>query len=144
MITRIILLSAVTAFLILPNTCFALRCGSNIANTGDLKNEVLLACGTPFSKEVIGYIDQERNGDRIRVMKIEEWIIEDSNNYYSLVFEGNALVKIESAGTKQKAQKPNHLNDQAAGKRICGSLHRRWFSRVAVPPLIPTFGCHEK
>jgi Protein of unknown function (DUF2845) len=100
MIPKLILLFTIAAFMIFPSVSIAIRCGSNIANTGDLKNEVLLACGTPFSKEVIGYIDQEKDGDRIRVMKIEEWIIEDSNNYYSLVFEGNALVKIESAGTK--------------------------------------------
>lgn len=94
----IILLSAVVALFIIPQSSFALRCGNNLASVGDLKNEVLIACGSPFSKEVIGYIDQERDGDRIRVMNIEEWIIRVQNRYYSLVFEGNRLVKIESAG----------------------------------------------
>ena len=98
---KFILLSAVAIFLILPNVSFALRCGSSLANEGDLKHEVLLACGSPYSKELIGYIDQEKNGDRIRVMKIEEWIIEESGYYYSLVFEGNTLVKIKDAGKKK-------------------------------------------
>ena len=100
MIEKFILPLAFVALLILPNTSSALRCGSNLVDIGDLKHEVLLACGTPFSKEIIGYIDQERNGDRIRVMNIEEWIVEKGNSYYSLVFEGRKLTKIESAGTK--------------------------------------------
>ena len=98
--TRILLLVLVSLIAI-PTSSFALRCGSDLANIGDLKHEVLLACSTPFSKEVIGYIDQEINGDRIRVMKIEEWIVEESNRYYSLVFEGNKLVTIESAGEQK-------------------------------------------
>ncbi len=101
MIQKLILPVALTAFFIFPNTSFALRCGSQLASIGDLKHEVLLACGTPYSKEIIGYIDQEKNGDRIRVMKLEEWIIEESNRFYSLVFEGNKLVEIESAGMKK-------------------------------------------
>lgn len=72
---------------------FSLRCGQDLVNIGDLKHKVLLTCGQPFSKEIIGYIDQERSGDRIRVMKIEEWIVESNGNYYSLEFEGNMLVK---------------------------------------------------
>ena len=101
MVQKFILLSAVAVLLTLPNVSFALRCGSDLANNGDLKHEVRLACGSPQSIEIIGYIDQERDGDRIRVMKIEEWIIEESGHYYSLVFEGNVLVKIESAGRKK-------------------------------------------
>ena len=101
MIIKFIVLSAITIFLILPSSSFALRCGSNLANIGDLKHEVLIACGTPISKELIGYIDQEKEGDRIRVMNIEEWIVEESNRFYSLIFEGNELVKVESAGVKK-------------------------------------------
>lgn len=83
-----------------PTVSFALRCGSKLANVGDLKHEVLIACGEPYSSEVIGYIDHEKNGDRIRVMKVEEWIIEKSGYFYSLVFEGNKLISIEDAGEK--------------------------------------------
>ena len=88
-------------FIIFPGTAYALRCGTQLANIGDLKHEVLLACGKPTSKEIIGYIDHEWGGNRIRVLIIEEWIIETSNYYYSLVFEGNTLVTIESAGRKK-------------------------------------------
>ncbi len=99
----------------LPATSFALRCGSDLVEVGDLKIEVKLACGEPLSKDNIGYVDQvrykveksyseERGRDgkneieeRIRVMAIEEWIVKESNNYYSLVFEGNRLKEIEWA-----------------------------------------------
>ena len=99
--TKCILLATVILFAIIPNSAFALRCGNELASIGDLKHEVKLACGTPISKEVIGFIDQEKEGDRIRVLKIEEWIVESSSRYYSLVFEGNTLVKVESAGEKK-------------------------------------------
>ncbi len=97
----------------LPGMAFALRCGSDLVEIGDLKFEVLLACGEPFSKEVIGHIDQRRYTvssedidslsndmeretiERIRVMLIEEWIIKKKKEYYSLIFEGNTLKSIE-------------------------------------------------
>jgi hypothetical protein len=44
------------------------------------------------------------DGQRIRVMKIEEWIYKipfyGEQQYYSLVFEGNKLVEIENVGSK--------------------------------------------
>jgi hypothetical protein len=92
------IVAALFGLLIFPTCALSLRCGNDLVNNGDLKHEVLLACGTPYSTEIIGHIDQERNGDRITVMKIEEWIIRESGKDYSLVFEGNRLVKIESAG----------------------------------------------
>jgi hypothetical protein len=95
---KLILLCAVTTIFIFPNASHALRCGSDLVDVGDLKQEILLKCGTPVSKEEIGYIDQMTEGTRIRVMKIEEWIIVVSKQYYSLVFEGYALVKIEPVG----------------------------------------------
>ncbi len=101
MYRKIIPLFLSVTLIVLPNVSYALRCGGKLANVGDLKHEVLLVCGKPKSKETIGYIDKEKEGDRIRVMIIEEWIIETNNSYYSLVFEGNKLIKIESAGTKK-------------------------------------------
>lgn len=87
-------------------SAFSLRCGNNLVSEGDLKHQVLLSCSEPVSKEVIGYIDRVENEERIRVMKIEEWIVEvdsyGSVYYYSLVFEGNALVEIKAAGEKKK------------------------------------------
>jgi len=75
------------------SNAFSLRCGSKLAEVGDYKYKVLLACGPPVSREVIGYIDQEKRGDRIRVMKIEEWIIKANSSYYRLVFEGNVMTE---------------------------------------------------
>ncbi|MCP3940193.1 MAG: DUF2845 domain-containing protein [Desulfobacteraceae bacterium] len=98
--------------LISTNTAFALRCGNNLISVGDLKNKVRVNCGEPISKEVIGYIDrvesETTNGKklkkRIRVTKIEEWIIkiqsQGTTYYHSLVFEGNTLAKIKAAGQK--------------------------------------------
>jgi hypothetical protein len=109
MLKTLISLLTIATLLSLPNTSFALRCGSDVVDVGDLKIEVQVSCGQPFSKESIGYIDQLRYTDqgdgtdntepveRIRVMSVEEWIIKDKNNYYSLVFEGNTLKTIEWA-----------------------------------------------
>ena len=87
---------------VFPNVSFALRCGTNLLSTGDFKFEALQHCGEPVSKEVIGYIDQSNSSGRIRVMNIEEWVIKVSGYYYSLIFEGNKLVEIESIGRKNR------------------------------------------
>lgn len=96
----IILLSLLTA-----STASALRFGNELISVGDLKHEVLLKCGEPYSKEIIGYIDRVESEERIRVMKLEEWIIavpsRGTTYYYSLVFEGNVLTEIKSAGRKK-------------------------------------------
>ena len=91
--------------LLFAETAFALRCGNDLISIGDFKYKVLNSCGQPVSKEVIGYIDREdSDGNRIRVMKIEEWIIRITNYgttyYYSLVFEGNKLFKINTVSQK--------------------------------------------
>ena len=93
-----LLILALTSFMLIPSTSFALRCGNELALPGDLKHKILLVCGTPISKEVIGYIDKEKDGERIRVLKIEEWVIQSSGYFYSLVFEGNKLTKIQTSG----------------------------------------------
>ena len=82
-----------------------LNCGSGgSASLGDLKQEVRLSCGEPERSEIIGYIDKIQDEERIRVMKIEEWIYSvpyyGKQYYYSLVFEGNQLVEIKNAGSK--------------------------------------------
>ncbi|GGE37338.1 hypothetical protein GCM10007421_09030 [Halopseudomonas oceani] len=87
------LLAALVAMLF-SMPAHALRCGTSIVEEGDLKIEVLQACGEPISREVIGYIDSVRVNDRIRVMKIEELIYQINGNYQSLEFEGNQLVRI--------------------------------------------------
>lgn len=74
------------------------------ASIGDSKQKVRLSCGEPESIEIIGYIDKMIDQQRIRVMKIEEWIYKipfyGEQQYYSLVFEGNKLVEIENVSSK--------------------------------------------
>ena len=74
------------------------------ASLGDLKFQVRSACGEPLQTEVVGYIDRPQGNERIRVMKIEEWIYSSSYYgqayFYSLVFEGNKLVEIKKARNK--------------------------------------------
>lgn len=101
MYRKIISLILSSALFVIPGVSHALRCGNKLANVGDLKHEILLICGKPISKEIIGYIDKEKEGERIRVMIIEEWIIKSNSSFYSLVFEGNKLTKIESAGSEK-------------------------------------------
>lgn len=110
---RLIAALTIPIFLLTVGTASALRCGNNLVQVGDLKYEVLLNCGGPVSTEVIGYIDRVEielidnniSEKRIRVMKIEEWILEVTNygttNYYSLVFEGNELKEIKPVGQKK-------------------------------------------
>lgn len=70
---------------------------------GYIKEKVRMQCGEPQRTEELGYIDKIQNEERIRVMKIEEWIYiideHGGEHHYSLVFEGNELVKIEDAGS---------------------------------------------
>jgi hypothetical protein len=99
MTRKIVVFGLVLIFMLsIPAASFALRCGNNLISIGDLKPQVLLNCGEPKSKEVIGYVDRMDNGTRIRVMKIEEWVIAIDTygtiTYYSLVFEGNVLKEI--------------------------------------------------
>ena len=74
------------------------------ASLGDLKHQVRMSCGEPESTEIIGYIDKIQDEERIRVMKIEEWIYPTSfygeKYFFSLIFEGNKLVEIKKAGYK--------------------------------------------
>ena len=99
-----IILFVLTLFLI--NTVYALQYGNELINIGDLKTKVYAICGEPVTKDVIGYIDRIESGERIRVMEIEEWLIEvpvyNEVYLYSLVFEGNKLTEITSVGKKKK------------------------------------------
>ncbi|GAA6132564.1 DUF2845 domain-containing protein [Halopseudomonas sabulinigri] len=96
LLSRRSLISAclILAALLGSMNAYALRCGSNLVDEGDLKFKVLQACGEPISREIIGYVDRLQVGDRVRVMNIEEWIYKVSGDYQSLEFEGNKLVKI--------------------------------------------------
>ena len=74
------------------------------ASIGDLKHQVRVSYGEPEQKEIIGYIDRIQDEERIRVMKIEEWIYSTSfygqKYFYSLVFEGNKLIEIKKFAEK--------------------------------------------
>ena len=87
--------------LVFPGNSYALRCGTLLENVGDLKHKVLLACGESEYKEILGYIDRGNDGVRISVLKIEEWILNISGEYYSLIFEGNRLTSIGPAGSEK-------------------------------------------
>ncbi len=84
--------------------------GNELINVGDLKSKVYTICGEPITRDIIGYIDrvvyENESEKRIRVKKIEEWLIEvpiyREYYFYSLVFEGNKLKKITSIGKKKK------------------------------------------
>ncbi len=97
------LLFVLSLFII--NTVYALQFGNDLINVGDLKSKVYTICGEPVTKEIIGYIDHVESEKRIRVMKIEEWLIEvpiyKEVYFYSLVFEGNKLKEITSVGKKK-------------------------------------------
>lgn len=72
----------------------AMRCGSDLVQTGDYKFEVLDKCGEPDQKELVGY-SINRRGDR--EMKIEQWIYGPAGGlYYILHFEGATLKQIET------------------------------------------------
>ncbi|MFA6013084.1 MAG: DUF2845 domain-containing protein [Desulfobacteraceae bacterium] len=91
--------------LLTVSTATALQYGNELISEGDLKGRVLMICGEPLSRDVIGYIDHVESEKRIRVMVIEEWVIEVKNYntiyLYSLVFEGNELKEIRSIGKKK-------------------------------------------
>lgn len=82
-----------------------MNCGNGgSASLGDLKHQVRLSCLEPERIEIIGYIDKIQGKERIRVMKIEEWIYSTSfygeKYFFSLIFEGNKLVEIKKIGYK--------------------------------------------
>lgn len=101
-------LVAVVMTMALVGAAFAeplVNCGSGrSASLGDLKEKVRLQCGEPQRTEILGYIDKVQGTERIRVMKIEEWIyyieVFGQRHSYSLVFEGNELTKIQDVGTQ--------------------------------------------
>ena len=101
---RLILLIVFTS-LLFPISVTALQFGNELINVGDMKSKIYTSCGEPIIKEIIGYIDHIESEKRIRVMKIEEWLIEvpiySEKYFYSLIFEGNRLKEITSLGKKK-------------------------------------------
>jgi hypothetical protein len=78
-----------------------MKCGTRIVSTGDTKVKVLLRCGEPFFKEVVGEKTRYRRffGWIIgsSTVLVEEWTYNLGSTKFlrTLTFEGNKLVKIE-------------------------------------------------
>lgn len=74
-----------------------LRCGSNLISLDDLSSEVQAKCGTPVSRDSLGYREVVDYYGFVQEVPVEEWIYGPKNGmYYFLRLEGNRLVKIQS------------------------------------------------
>ncbi len=78
-----------------------LRCNSKLISIEDSATEVQDKCGTPVSRDQLGYRTtiEYTNGypTGSREVPVEEWVYGPrSGMYYYLRFEGNRLVKIDS------------------------------------------------
>ena len=86
-----------------------MRCKSRLVSVGDTKYTVLLTCGEPLLKEVVGektigrkelkLRDEDEVGIEIRelTVTIEKWVYQRSRYHFPriLTFEGDTLVKID-------------------------------------------------
>jgi hypothetical protein len=87
-----------------------MRCASRLVSVGDTKYTVLLTCGEPLLKEVVGektigrkefklWEEEEEIGVEIRelTVTIEKWVYQRSRYHFPriLTFEGDTLVKID-------------------------------------------------
>ena len=74
-----------------------LRCGTQLISTRDLASEIEAKCGTPVSRDFLGFREVIDPYGYVSQVAIEEWIYGPKNGmYYFLRLEGNRLVKIES------------------------------------------------
>lgn len=74
-----------------------LRCGSNLISLDDLASEVEAKCGTPVSRNNLGYREVTDYYGFTQEVLVEEWIYGPKHGmYYYLRLQGNRLVKIES------------------------------------------------
>ncbi len=74
-----------------------LRCGSKLISLDDLASEVEAKCGTPVSRDFLGYREVVVYYGLTQEVAIEEWIYGPRNGmYHFLRLEGNRVVKIES------------------------------------------------
>ena len=91
-----ICLSMMVIFLFsIVNYAQAFTCGKKIFSLGDLSFEVLIGCGEPALREIIGY--RLAPGDQRREMVIERWVYGPIKGFYKvLTFEGGVLIKEDS------------------------------------------------
>ena len=96
---RIFCISIILAFLIPAlNTVHAFTCGKKFFSKGDLSFQVLIDCGEPVIREVIGYT---LTPDQRREMVIERWVYGPVKGFYQvLIFEGGVLIKEEKVISK--------------------------------------------
>lgn len=91
-------IALVVAALLLPLSAHAMRCGTQLIQTGMLAIQVRDKCGDPVSEELIGYtLRGAPPGVRgEREFKIEQWIYGPDQGYYHvLTFEAGRLHDIE-------------------------------------------------
>lgn len=76
------------------NTVQAFTCGKKIFSIGDASFQILIGCGEPALREIIGYTIVP---DQRREMVIERWVYGPIKGFYKvLIIEGGVLVKEES------------------------------------------------
>ena len=91
-ITALCLLLACTA-----EASSTLRCGSKLISLDDLASEVEGKCGTPVSRDFLGYREVVTYYGFTQEVAIEDWVYGPRNGmFYFLRFEANRVVKIES------------------------------------------------
>ena len=74
----------------------SLTCGNTFIDTGDSRARVLLKCGQPVHREIIGYIESRENGDFVDYI-MEAWTYDTgSGRYHIILFKGNRVYNIES------------------------------------------------
>jgi hypothetical protein len=87
----------------LPDDGQAFRCGSGFVIEGDSVGKVLVECGPPTAKEVVGTKTTESLGSanhRKKSGKVEKWTYNcgEHDFIYVLTFEGGILKKEETKG----------------------------------------------
>jgi hypothetical protein len=78
----------------IANTAHAFTCGKKIFSKGALSFQILIECGEPALREIIGYT---LGPDQRREFVIERWVYGPIKGFYKvLIIEGGVLVKEES------------------------------------------------
>lgn len=87
---KIIIGMIVLTIILAAQTSLALRCGNLFVEPGVTSVEILVSCGEPISKEVLGA------GGRSGAVK-ERWTYGPKSGYYYLLyFKAGVLEKVES------------------------------------------------
>jgi len=95
----IIFLASILFLSFAASQALAFRCGLGLVTTGDTKNQVLMTCGKPSSKEkkcIENWADKKKKCDK----KVEVWYYNcgESDFIYALIFENNILTSENTEG----------------------------------------------